>query len=105
MARLSKYKLRVWSVGVRWRDRKCVICGTNTKLQAHHLNDKSNHPEQAYDLDNGVTLCSTKKTNNCHSLFHNTFKGNTRRKTTKEDFDRFIVLIRNAQNLNPIEIK
>jgi len=100
MAKLSKYKLRVWSIRIRWRDRKCVICGSREKLQAHHLADKSYHPELAYDLDNGVTLCNSNKKDghSCHKAFHIYFKGSYRKKCSIEDFCQFAKIAGNYFN-------
>ena len=62
--------------------------------QAHHLNDYSSHPDQRYDIDNGVTLCNGTKRGGkaCHSVYHNDFKGGYRRKCTAKDFKRFLKL-------------
>ena len=94
--KFSKYKLRKWSVKVRWRDRKCQVCGSRERLEAHHIYDKSYHPEKAYHLSNGVTLCgSNKKTGNaCHRFFHCDFMGGYRRKCTRKDWKRFNHILR-----------
>ena len=91
---LSKHRLRKWSVQVRWRDRKCALCGSRDRLQAHHINDKSYHPEQAYDIQNGITLCSgtARGGKRCHIVFHNWFMKSTRHKCTRLDWDRFVRL-------------
>lgn len=96
--RLKRNKLRKWSIDVRRKDGKqCQICGSRWgRLQAHHIYDKSNHPEMAYDLINGVTLCSSnrKDGHSCHVVFHNVFKGGYRRKCTLKDWERFKKLIK-----------
>lgn len=72
-----------WSKAVRTRDKwQCVICGHNSKCVAHHLNSYLAHPEQRYDVDNGVTLCRPH-----HIDFHSKY-GNT--KTTKEEFEEYL---------------
>lgn len=94
--RFSKYKLRKWSVKVRWRDRVCQVCGTRKRLEAHHLNDKSYHPKQAYHLKNGITLCKP-----CHVFFHTKVMGSFRKKCTTKDFSKFELIIdwiRNADD-------
>lgn len=98
MAKFNSYKIRRWSVSVRWRDRRCKICGSKEKLEAHHIRDKSNHPGEAYDLDNGITLCGDNKKsgNACHRTFHVVFKGGYRRKCDEKDFERFRQMIRYA---------
>ena len=67
---------------------KCVICGANdTQLNVHHIEDASYHPEKRYELSNLVTLCR-----GCHTDFHCNFKRSFRQKTTKYDWDNFIML-------------
>lgn len=72
MAEFSKYYLRRWSLLVRLRDgfmcfmceRKCRRVSSKSDplswtevAEAHHIMPKAKHPETAYDLDNGITLC------------------------------------------------
>jgi 5-methylcytosine-specific restriction endonuclease McrA len=59
------HSLDAWSFVVKNRDKKCLVCGTRNKLHAHHLLSKFNFPEHVFDLNNGVTLCST-----CHMQVH-----------------------------------
>jgi hypothetical protein len=54
-----------WSAVIKARDCKCVTCGAETALVAHHIKPKSQYPELKYDLDNGVTLCV-----DCHKDHH-----------------------------------
>ena len=93
--RFNSYKLRKWSILVRWRDRKCQICGSRERLQAHHINDKSYHPNEAYNIENGVALCAGDKKdgNKCHIRFHVMFMGSFRKKCTRKDFEKFLELI------------
>jgi len=60
--------LRLWSLCIRTRDRKCQLefmddkgrirsCSEDTYLQAHHLLGKRNHSAIMFDLDNGLTIC------------------------------------------------
>lgn len=58
-------KLSDWSVAVRARDGVCRKCGTSKDLHAHHVKPKSERPDLALDLDNGVTLCYR-----CHKAEH-----------------------------------
>lgn len=71
------------------------MCGSRERLEAHHIFDKSYHPELAYDISNGITLCgASKKTGSaCHRAFHITFKGGYRRKCTQMDWDHFRRLV------------
>ncbi len=54
---LKRYCLEIWSQLVRERDgRKCFLCGSTEKLQAHHLISKS-WTNTAYNPMCGITLC------------------------------------------------
>jgi len=57
---LNKYWLNRWSGLVRARDGyRCMVCGKVCKktTQAHHVYAKNEHPDKAYDLSNGATVC------------------------------------------------
>lgn len=44
---------------------KCKVCGDSTsKLDAHHITDRSEMPNGGYVKENGITLCD--KENGCH---------------------------------------
>ena len=45
--------------------RKCVKCGSNKNLHAHHIKMLSIYPELAFDVNNGITLCAY-----CHKELH-----------------------------------
>jgi hypothetical protein len=49
----------LWSVKVRERDGKCVLCGKAGKvLQAHHyIKTKARSLKYRWDIRNGITLC------------------------------------------------
>jgi hypothetical protein len=47
---------------------KCQHCGSNKKINAHHLNSYNWDKEHRVDVNNGVTLCE-----DCHKLFHKTY--------------------------------
>ena len=71
-----------WSNRIKKRDNgKCVICGSNKLLNAHHLNGWHWNIEDRFSIDNGVTLCEE-----CHHKFHDTYGwgGNT-----KEQFKEY----------------
>jgi len=71
-----------WSNKIKKRDnRKCVICGSNKLLNAHHLNGWHWDIEDRFSIDNGVTLCEE-----CHHKFHDIYGwgGNT-----KEQFKEY----------------
>lgn len=63
------YALQSWSTSVKQRDDyTCQHCHTDLLFEeskAHHIVAKSNFPQYAFDLDNGITLCHT-----CHMIEH-----------------------------------
>lgn len=63
-------ELRDWRRLVFERDHfTCIRCGvTGGCLNAHHIKNWSEFENLRYDVQNGITLCST-----CHKLFHKTF--------------------------------
>lgn len=40
---------------------RCVVCGGNKKLEAHHILPFHSHPELELDENNLITLCENKK--------------------------------------------
>lgn len=59
-------RLETWGRKVRRRDKfRCVVCGSENKLQAHHILSFSTHPHLRYDVSNGKTLCI-----DCHASEH-----------------------------------
>lgn len=60
------YPSKEWSKKVRERDgHKCVECGAQGKLHAHHVKHWKLHPELRFEVSNGVTLCPV-----CHQKAH-----------------------------------
>ena len=58
MRRLLKKCSEAWSLAVRTRDGKCLVCGATENLQAHHwLVSRARSRKYRFDLRNGVTLC------------------------------------------------
>lgn len=48
-----------WSKAVRnLFGNKCVVCGSDKYVQAHHLLPKERYPELKLDLRNGIPLCA-----------------------------------------------
>lgn len=75
-----------WASEVKRRDHyTCVICGRKgVALNSHHLNAWASHPDERYDVDNGVSLCTFH-----HEDFHSKYgKG----KNTKEQFEEYRVI-------------
>lgn len=62
---MTAKNLANWAEEVKERDGKCLHCGTDQDLHAHHKKPKSTHPELALDPDNGMTLCYR-----CHKAEH-----------------------------------
>lgn len=72
-----------WASEVKRRDHyTCVICGRKgVALNSHHLNAWAQFPDERYDVDNGVSLCTFH-----HEDFHGKYgKG----KNTKEQFEEY----------------
>ena len=79
---MATVEYKEWRQGVYQRDNfTCQICfGKSNKLNAHHLNNYANFPEQRTLLENGVTLCE-----DCHKDFHSIYGNNC----TREHFLEF----------------
>ena len=75
----------MWSQQVLSDDNyTCQICNQlRGNLNAHHLNGWNAFPEQRFDLDNGVTLCT-----DCHKEFHSEYGYGD---NTREQFDEYAV--------------
>ena len=74
---------KVWSQQTMIRDDfTCQICNKHGgNLNAHHLNGWNAFPEQRFDVDNGVTLCT-----DCHKEFHSEYGYGD---NTREQFDEY----------------
>ena len=79
---------RIWRATVIRRDKCCAVCSTLQSRQAHHMNSGSYFPEDRYDPENGVVLCSK-----CHTRFHCDYKRSFREKCTEYDFNNFMSLV------------
>jgi len=82
---------RIWRALVIRRDVRCVACGSIKNRHAHHKNSAIYFPEERFNVDNGVCLCSK-----CHTDFHTNFKRSYRVKATEYDFENFMTLIKNV---------
>jgi len=70
--RLWKYKQ--WRKSVFQRDNySCQKCGETSALHAHHIKPWSVYPHLAFEISNGMTLCSP-----CHKIAHGGLPMNTR---------------------------
>jgi len=88
--KLSKYwrssaAYKNWRISVLdGAGNKCVICSSETKLQAHHINSARYFPELRFTVSNGICLCKV-----CHMSMHILYKQGYRKKTTKKDLRYF----------------
>jgi len=80
---------RIWRAQVIRRDKKCQICDSIKKRQAHHINSALYFPKERFDINNGICLCLE-----CHKQFHNNFKRSYRQKCTRYDLDNFLCLVK-----------
>lgn len=54
-----------WKRRVKQRDKVCQDCGSDQQLRAHHIFPYATHPEQGYNVNNGILLC-----HDCHMRVH-----------------------------------
>lgn len=85
VARRNLVGLRQWRSAIFVMfDFECDLCDrSNCRLEAHHLNSWAAHPEQRFDLMNGVALCRE-----CHNQFHD-HMGGPRKDCSKKDYQEF----------------
>jgi len=57
-----------WRKNILARDQKCVICGGEKHLEAHHIFGYKDYPELRDNVDNGITLCQF-----CHGNYHSQY--------------------------------
>ena len=75
---------RKWRISVIRRDKRCMICGSMDRRQAHHISSGSYDVENRFNTEMGVCLCYS-----CHMNFHCNFKKSYREKCTNKDWDNF----------------
>ena len=105
MARIKKKKLipiprllrlchAAWSICVRFRDKKCAMCGSTENLHAHHcLVPKSKSTGVRFLLENGIALCYR-----CHmKIVHKGLERKNWFDRLKEIIDAKVSLIRQAE--------
>ena len=64
--KICRSSIVAWRKAVKTRDHyACINCGPGKSVQAHHLLQRVNFPEKAFDVANGITLCEA-----CHRLAH-----------------------------------
>ena len=68
----AKLKSTGWHYKIFKRDKfKCQICGdkSGSNLESHHIKSFIDYPDNRYDLNNGITLCSQ-----CHHWIHDSLE-------------------------------
>lgn len=62
----NRYRSKAWVLAVKTRDGfRCVECGSQGPLHAHHIKRWKDYPELRFEVSNGLTLCIP-----CHELAH-----------------------------------
>ena len=69
----NNYCYRQWRKAVIDRDKKCVVCGSEDDLQAHHIKSFAQFPLLRFEVDNGITMCGK-----CHRFHHRMKDGKER---------------------------
>lgn len=82
-----------WAASVKKRDYfTCQICERRgVELNAHHVNSWDMFPDERYDLDNGITLCT-----NCHHRFHNAYGYGNNTRIQFEEFQEASEMIKRS---------
>ena len=62
----NRYRSKAWVLAVKTRDGfRCVECGSQGPLHAHHVKRWRDYPDLRYEVSNGLTLCVP-----CQELAH-----------------------------------
>lgn len=51
------HAMMAWRYTIRKKQTRCAVCGSNHKLNIHHIFPKSQHPALSLNLNNGIALC------------------------------------------------
>ena len=73
---------------VRARDGACIVCGSTTDLEVHHMFDWARNESLWRSMGNGVTLC-----NQHHKEFHYSYLRNSHKPCTPQDFYVYLATI------------
>jgi len=58
LLRANDSKHTAWAIKIKHRDNyKCQECGSEKRLEAHHIKNWNDFKELRYDMNNGITLC------------------------------------------------
>ena len=92
---ITKVKLdKTWSTRVKERDGKCLYCGKNEYLNAHHIFSRHNLTVR-WLMENGITLCA-----GCH-----TFSDKFSAHKTPTEFTYWLATIIGDEALQSLRIK
>ena len=73
---LAHTSYRTWRANLL-KNAKCIICGSTTNLELHHIESKVLRPDRIKDESNVVPICA-----HCHDVLHSkTSKGSELRET------------------------
>jgi len=81
----SKY--RHWRSGTIERDGKCMCCGSEDSLHAHHIEHATYNIDLRFELSNSLCLCRT-----CHTQFHTNYNRSYKQNCTRYQLDNFLQL-------------
>lgn len=59
------WKLQAWARDLLENHNECVICGSNEKLEPHHIIKCKKTNPIYFSQDNGVVICHS-----CHTMYH-----------------------------------
>lgn len=68
-------------------DYKCIICGSDDRLEVHHLDSMQVDISKTFDVDNGIVLCVNHHNAKIKGGFHNIFGTHF---ITKEHFYKYL---------------
>lgn len=84
----ATYEYATWRKEVFSRDHfTCQCCGDksgdghNVEINAHHIKNWKDYPEDRYNVDNGITLCQK-----CHMKFHSVYGKHNNTQAQLESF-------------------
>jgi hypothetical protein len=69
----NNHTYRQWRSKVIERDGRCMECGAEENLHAHHIKNFAEFPQLRTELSNGITLCQS-----CHRKLHKEQRKNGR---------------------------
>jgi len=82
----SNGEYKKWRILIRERDRQCIICGSNEKLNSHHMFSYKKYINLRTDTQNGISLCQKH-----HIEFHQSYLGGTGALCKPSDFTKFVL--------------